>query len=122
MMIFTLILALAFAVVAVIFALGNTDTVTVSFLTWHLENQPLALVLLVAVAVGILIGILLMTPGAVKRNLALSSHKKKLKGTEKELDLHKGKVTEFETKAQQEEQAKKEVIDDVQKRLDDALK
>ena len=120
-MIFTLILALAFAVVAVIFALGNTSEVTVSFLSLQI-TESLALILLGAVALGILIGMLLMAPGAIKRNLALAGQKKKLKGTEKELDLHKSKVTEFETKAQQEEQAKKEVIDDVQKRLDDALK
>ena len=121
MMIFTLIIALAFAVVAVIFALGNPDSVTVSFLNFQV-TESLAIVLLITVAFGILIGILLMTPGAIKRNLALSGERKKLKGAEKELDMHKTKVTEFETKAEQEEQAKKEVIDDVQKRLDDALK
>jgi len=31
MMIFSLVLALAFAIVAVIFALGNTEPVTISF-------------------------------------------------------------------------------------------
>ncbi len=121
MMIFTLILALAFAIIAVIFALGNTATVAVSFLTWHIE-QPLALILLASVALGILIGILLMTPGSIKRNLALASHKKKLKSAEKKLDEHKTKLTEFEEKAKEEERAKEEVISDVQKRLDNAMK
>ena len=103
MMIFSLILALLIAIVAVIFALGNTDPVTISFLTWQLEEQPLALVLLVALAIGILIGILLMTPGAVRRNLALSGEKKRLKNAEKELDQHKSKVTELEEKVKEKE-------------------
>ncbi len=94
-MIFSLILALLFALLAVIFALGNTEVVTVSFLTWHVEGS-LALILLVSVALGILIGILLMTPRVIKQKLALSGEKKRLKNTEKELDQHKSKVTELE--------------------------
>jgi uncharacterized integral membrane protein len=121
MMIFTLILALAFAVVAVIFAMGNTEPVTVSFLSWQI-TQSGALVIFGAGALGILIGILLMTPGAIKRNLALASHKKKLKGTVKELDEHKSKVSVFEEKEKAEERAKEEEIADVQKRLDEAMK
>ena len=121
MMIFTLILALAFAVVAVIFALGNTAEVTVSFLNFQI-TESLALILLGAVALGILIGILLMAPSAIKRNLALSSQKRKLKGSEKELDKHKTKVTEFEEKEKEKERAKEEEVADVQKRLDDAMR
>lgn len=103
MMIFSLILALLISIVAVIFALGNTDPVTISFLTWQLEEQPLALVLLVALAIGIVIGVLLMTPGAVKRNLALSGQKKKLKSAEKEIDKQKNKLTAIEEKAKDKE-------------------
>lgn len=123
-MIFSLILALLFAVVAVIFALGNTDVVTVSFLSWHVEGS-LALILLVAVAVGILIGILLMTPGAIKRNLALSGQKKKIKTTEQELDQrkqeldeHKSKVTELEGKVKKTEENQAQVADEINQRLD----
>ena len=120
-MIFTLILALAFAVVAVIFALGNTAEVTVSFLSWQV-TQSGALVILGAVALGILIGILLMTPGAIKRNIVLAGERKKLKGAAKELDEHKSKITVFEEKEREEARAKEEEIADVQERLDNALK
>ena len=113
MMIFTLILALAFAVVAVIFALGNTTEVTVIFMSWQV-TESLALVLLVAVALGILIGVLLMLPGTIKRSLALSGEKKKLKGTEKELDKHKSKVTELKEK-ERAVAAAKQNLDDVVK-------
>ena len=119
-MIFTLILALAFAVVAVIFALANPMIVPIIFFGMQTEGS-LAMFILIAIGVGIVIGVLLMAPGAVKRNLALAGQKKKLKGTEKELDKHKTKVTEFEEKAKEEERAKEDVIADVQKRLDDAI-
>ena len=121
MMIFTLILALAFAVIAVIFALGNPDPVTVTFLNFQV-TESLALVLLVALAFGLLIGVLLMTPGAIKRSVALSLEKKRLKGTEKELDKHKSKVTEMKEKGKVEGKEKAQVIADVQKKLDDVAK
>ena len=133
-MFFTLILALVFAVVAVVFALENTEIVTVSFLNLQI-TESLALIFLGTVALGILIGVLLMIPSAVKRSLALSGEKRKLKGAEKELDKHKTQVTEFEEKAKKEEEriqqierlkeekhAKEEVVADVKQRLDDAAK
>ena len=107
MIIFTLILALAFAVVAVIFALANPMIVQVNF--FGMQQEPggsLAIFILIAVALGILIGVLVMTPGAIKRNLALSGEKRKRKGTEKELDKHKSKVTELEDKEKAVAEAK----------------
>ncbi|NOY98838.1 MAG: LapA family protein [Chloroflexi bacterium] len=106
-MIFTLVLALAFAVVAVIFALANPMMVAVSFFGYSVEGS-LALFILLAVGVGIVIGVLVMLPGTVKRSLALSSQRKKLKGLEKKLDEHKAKVTELEEK----EKANKPVVED----------
>ncbi len=98
-MIFSLVLALAFALVAVIFALGNTDPVS-------------------SVVLGILIGILLMTPNAIKLKMALSGQKKKLKGAEKELGIHKSKLTELEEKEKEKVQA----VVNAQKTLDNAVK
>ncbi len=124
MMIFSLILALFFSIVAVIFALGNTDVVTISFLTWHIEGS-LALILLVSVAIGIVIGVLLMVPGAIKRNLALSGQKKKIKTLEQqldqhkqELDDHKSKVTQLESKVKETEAQEAQVVDEINQRLD----
>jgi len=121
MMIFSLILAVVFSLVAVIFALGNAEPITVSFLKWQI-TQSGALVLLGAVALGIVIGLLLMTPGAIKRNLALASHKKKLKNTEKALNQHKAKLSELEEKVAANERAKEEVIAAVQKPSNEAVK
>jgi len=70
MVIFTLILALAFAIVAVIFALENPMIVGVSFLGREVEGS-LALFILLAVIVGVIIGMLVMVPGTIKRTLDL---------------------------------------------------
>jgi putative membrane protein len=120
-MVFSLILALAFAVVAVIFALANPGFVTMNFFGLQMEGS-LAMFILIAIGVGILIGVLLMAPGAIKRNLALTGQKKKLKTAEKELDQHKSKVTELEDKVKKDEDEKAQAVADVQKRLDETLK
>jgi len=91
MVIFTLILALAFAIVAVIFALENPMIVTVSFLSREVEGS-LALFILLAVIIGVIIGMLVMVPGTIKRTLDLRSHRKRIDGLAKSLDEQKGQI------------------------------
>lgn len=88
MVIFTLILALAFAIVAVIFALENPMLVSVSLLDREVEGS-LALFILLAVIVGIIIGMLVMVPGMIRNTLELRSHRKRIGGLEKSLDEQK---------------------------------
>ena len=97
-MIFTLILALAFALVAVIFALQNATIVTVSLFGYPFEGS-LALMILVAVAIGILIGVLVMIPGNIKNKLASSRSRKKIGSLEASLDEHKSKLASLEKPA-----------------------
>ena len=97
-MIFTLILALAFAIVAVIFALQNTDVVTVAFFSLSYEGS-LALVILVAVALGILIGVLVMTPGNIKNKISSTRNRKKVSSLESSLEEHKSKLAALEKPA-----------------------
>ena len=92
MVIFTLILALAFAIVAVIFALENPMIVTVSLLGREVEGS-LALFILLAVIIGVIIGMLVMVPGTIKRTLELRNHRKKIGGLEKSLDEQKGQAS-----------------------------
>jgi len=94
-MVFALILALAFAIVAVIFALQNPTMVTVSLFGYPFEGS-LALVILVAVAVGILIGVLVMTPGRIKSSLSNARNRKKIGSLEASLDEHKSKLAATE--------------------------
>ena len=79
-----LILALVVAVIAVIFALQNTMPITVTFLVWKLD-QSLALVLLMAIALGVIIGLLTISPTVIRSKIQLSSRKKKIDTLEKSL-------------------------------------
>ena len=97
-MVFALILALAFAIVAVIFALQNPNIVTVSLFGYPFEGS-LALVILVAVAVGILIGVLVMTPGRVKSSLSNARNRKKIGELEVNLEEQKAKLSQAEKPA-----------------------
>jgi len=89
-----LIVALVIALVAVIFALQNTMIITISFLAWDVPGS-LSLVLLITLAIGVVIGLLVLSPSAIKNSMAVSSHRKRIGSLEKELDEHKTKVAEL---------------------------
>ena len=76
-MVFALILALAIAVVAVFFALENTMMVTVSFFGYSVDGS-LALFILIALGIGVLIGVLFMVPGRIKSGLSNARSRKKI--------------------------------------------
>ena len=90
-----LIFALLIAVIAVIFALQNTATVTIAFFTWHITGS-LSLVLLITLAIGVVIGLLVLAPSAIKNSFAASGHLKRIGSLEKELDEHKSKIAELQ--------------------------
>ncbi len=92
---FLLIIALLIAIVAVIFALQNTALIMVSFFAWQFE-QSLALVLLLTVILGVLIGVLTILPGSIRSKWRLSSQKKKLDALEKSLLAEQTKREEVE--------------------------
>lgn len=91
MVIFTLVLALAFAILAVIFALENAVMVTMSFFGREVEGS-LALFILLAVGLGIVIGMLVMVPSTIKHSLELRNNRKKIDGLEKSLDEQKAQI------------------------------
>ena len=95
MAIFYLIVALLIAVVAVIFALQNTMLISISFFTWKVTGS-LSLVLLITLAIGVVIGLLVLAPSTIKHALASSGHRKRIGSLEKELDEHKAKVAELQ--------------------------
>jgi uncharacterized integral membrane protein len=93
-----LILALLIAVIAVIFALQNTMTVTIAFFTWEATGS-LSLVLLVTLLIGILIGWLFAAPSLVKHTFRASGNRKRIGALEKELEDHKAKLSELQKPA-----------------------
>jgi putative membrane protein len=94
-MVFSLILALAIAILAVFFALENTMMVTVSFFGYGVDGS-LALFILIAVGVGVLIGVLIMIPGRIKSSLSNARHRKKISTLEASLEEHRARLIEAE--------------------------
>ncbi len=79
-----LILAIAVAILAVSFALLNAQVVTVSLLFVNYESS-LALVLLITLAIGILIGFLGLAPNFFKKRRELSRQKKYIRQLESQV-------------------------------------
>lgn len=80
-MIILFIVGLLLGAVSVIFALQNVDIITVTFFSWSLTGS-LAIILLLAMAMGVLITILLVLPETVKnyfRYRALQKENQKLR-------------------------------------------
>jgi uncharacterized integral membrane protein len=100
-MIFALILALAIAILAVFFALENTMIVTVSFFGYAVSGS-LALFILAAIALGLLLGVLIMTPGRIRSSLSGRRNAKKISSLESSLDEHKSKLAAMEKPASSE--------------------
>ncbi|HBD08256.1 MAG TPA: DUF1049 domain-containing protein [Syntrophobacteraceae bacterium] len=76
-MVFTLIVAVAIAILATIFALQNPVMVQANLLGYKVDGS-LALFVLVGLGIGLLIGILVMTPGRIKSSFANSRHRRKI--------------------------------------------
>lgn len=95
-----LILAIAIAIVAVIFAIQNLTPVAISFLLWKTDSISLALVLLIAVGAGLLIGLFASMPGNLKAQWNLSQQKKRIGDLEKSLDEQRAKAGALESSVQ----------------------
>ncbi|KAI9130313.1 lipopolysaccharide assembly protein LapA domain-containing protein [Acaryochloris sp. CCMEE 5410] len=77
------VLALLIALVAILFALQNAYSVPVSFLIWRFYGS-LALILLLTLALGVIIGLLVTTPTIIKRGWVSSRQKRQLSQLEED--------------------------------------
>lgn len=80
-MIISLILTIAVAIVAVMFSLQNTQVVRVTFFG-HTYQGAIGVFLLVALAVGVVLGIVLMVPSLLRRDLELGRHRRRVEELE----------------------------------------
>ncbi len=96
-MVITLIFALVLAIIAVIFALQNPTLIAANFFGYEVESS-LALFVLIGLGVGLLIGVLVMTPGRIKSSFANSRHRKKIGELESSHEEHKVKAVAVEKK------------------------
>lgn len=91
-----LILALIISLVAVIFAVQNAMPVTVSFLVWQFVNAPLAVVLLLAVGLGLLISLLVSLPSLAGNRWTISRLKKRIAELEKSVQEQQARAATLE--------------------------
>ncbi|MDW8326021.1 MAG: lipopolysaccharide assembly protein LapA domain-containing protein [Anaerolineales bacterium] len=91
-----LILALVIAILTVIFAVQNAMPVTVSFLFWQFAGAPLALVLLLAVGLGLLISLLISVPSLVGNRWTISRLKKRVTELEKSVQEQQARLATLE--------------------------
>lgn len=82
-----LIIAILVALSAVVFAFQNAVTINVSLLVWNFEAS-LAIILILTLAIGIIIGLLVSIPNLIKRNLRIAKYKAKVAELEAESHRH----------------------------------
>ena len=133
---FVIIFALIVSIFAVMFALQNPNIVTVQFMAWKFE-QPLALFLLIAMAIGALIISILTIPGWIRNRQMRSKHRKEMAELEDNLSKYRSnlidaqnsnkdlrqKILEIEEAKEKLEQAQtkaQEEINDLRTALDKA--
>jgi uncharacterized integral membrane protein len=95
-MIISLICGLILSLVALVFALQNTQSVRISFLVWHV-NGSLAFLLILFFFVGVLVGILVVLPGRIRSTLAMNRNSKELAELKLKHDECKSKLEKFES-------------------------
>ncbi|MGH2619741.1 MAG: LapA family protein [Anaerolineales bacterium] len=77
-------LALILALLVTIFAVQNNADTSVKFLAWSVRGSA-ALVLMITLSVGIVVGLLLMIPGSVRNRLKVAELNRQLKALEHDL-------------------------------------
>ncbi len=77
------VVALVLALLVTVFAVQNNQPITISFLFWSIEGS-LALVLMVTLVLGIVIGVLLMAPGSVRSRLQVGGLQRSVRSLEQE--------------------------------------
>ncbi|MDJ0708005.1 MAG: lipopolysaccharide assembly protein LapA domain-containing protein [Leptolyngbyaceae cyanobacterium MO_188.B28] len=79
-----LIFALAIAFLAILFALQNNSAVTITLFVWQYQ-ESLAIVLLMTLAIGAIIGLLAATPTMLRRGWRISRDRRRAEGLEEEI-------------------------------------
>ena len=98
------ILGIAFAIVAVTFALQNNSSVTVAVGFWNFDSS-LAVILLFAIGLGALIAGLVSTPSMIKAQWDRASLRRQITQLEEGSALRERRIREFESQLPQPIQA-----------------
>lgn len=92
-----LIIGLLLGGLVVVFSVQNLENITVTFMVWHIE-APVALIVVLAIAVGMIISTLLSLSGVMKRGSQISKLKNKTEVLSDELEQKKREVEEEKNK------------------------
>ena len=92
-----LLISFVIAVLGIVFALQNAVPVTLAFLVWRIDSS-LALVLLLALAAGVLVSFLATLPSLLKGGWTISGQKRQIKRLE-------AQITDYQTQLAEKEQA-----------------
>ena len=95
-MIFGLVIGILLGVASIVFALQNIVVVTLTFFSWQFQGS-LALVLLLAVAMGIVISLLIVLPESIANYFRYRTLKKTNERLKDELEKQK-ELTHFAKK------------------------
>jgi len=77
------VVALILALLVTLFAVQNNQPITITFLFWSIDGS-LALVLMVTLVLGIVIGVLLMAPGSFRNRLQVGGLQRSVRSLEQE--------------------------------------
>ena len=95
-----LILGIAFAMGAVLFALQNTAAITVAFAVWQFEGSQ-ALVLLLSLGLGVLITCLVSSPTVIRRQWEATRMRRQIVDIERQVAELQRREAELVAKVQQ---------------------
>lgn len=80
-----IVLALLVALLVTVFAVQNTTAIVVTLFAWRIEGS-LAIILMGTLFLGILVGVFLLTPTAIRGRLTAADLRKKLQKVERDLE------------------------------------
>lgn len=106
---FLILLGFAIALFAILFALQNPTLVLVNFFVWQFQN-PLALVILVTLAMGLLAGILLSMPAIVRRSWRIGGLKKQLEILGRQLQEREQEVSRQQQRTDSVQQSHRNLL------------
>jgi len=89
------ILILVIIIALVLFAVQNTETVTVTFIAWAVTGS-LSLILIIALILGFIIGSLLMAPSVLKKKFQSFGLKRRVSKLQREKDKLNKKIERSE--------------------------
>jgi lipopolysaccharide assembly protein A len=91
-MILFMIIGVILGVVSVIFALQNTALITVTFLAWELKDQPLAIVLMLALLSGMIVSLLVLIPEIISSHFSFRNVKREVEDLKTKIASYKAIV------------------------------